>query len=185
MEENTEKITYQGKIIEVVEKTRKIKGEDKVFEFARRSPGTRLIVPEGDGIILSKEFRYELGDYDYRLPGGKVFDTLTEYNAFLAQEGDMTSAAKIAAIKEAKEEMGIVVKDISYLHTSVCGATVVWDLFYFLVNDFEKSKQDLEEGEIITTEVISKEKVREMCLNGKISEERSALALLKYLNQNR
>ena len=30
-------------------------------------------------IQLSKEFRSELNGYDYRLPGGKVFDTLEEY----------------------------------------------------------------------------------------------------------
>lgn len=183
--ENNEKITYQGRIIEVVEKTREIKGKEKVFEFARRSPGTRLIIPTEGGIMLSKEFRYELGDYDYRLPGGKVFDTLAEYNEYLTAGKDINEAAKVAAIKEAKEEMGILVKDISYLHTSVCGATVVWDLFYFVVDSFEKSQQELEEGEIITTEIITKEKVREMCLNGKISEERSALILLKYLNKNK
>lgn len=179
-----EKITYQGKIIEVVEKTREIKGKEKVFEFARRSPGVRLIIPKGDGILMSKEFRYELSDYDYRLPGGKVFDTLTEYNEFLKSEKDILEAAKQAAIKEGKEEMGIEIKDLEWIHTSVCGATVVWDLFYFVVKSFNEGIQELEEGEQITTEVISKDAVQKMCLRGTISEERSALVLLRYLNKN-
>ena len=140
-----ENIVYKGKIIEVVEKTREIKGKEKIVEFARRSPGVRLIIPTEGGILMTKEFRYELGDYDYRLPGGKVFDTLTEYTTFLESGADIAVAAQNAAIKEAKEEAGIDVKDISYTHTSVCGATVVWDLFYFVVITFEKSHQALED----------------------------------------
>ena len=69
-----EKVTYQGKIIEVVEKEVEQDGKIQTFEFARRSPGTRLIIPKGDKIILSKEFRHELGKYDYRLPRGEGFD---------------------------------------------------------------------------------------------------------------
>lgn len=169
-----EQITHQGKIIEVV--------QDGKFEFARRSPGARLIIPRGDQILITKEFRYELKAYDFRLPGGKVFDSLKEYNTALKAGVDIAEAAKQAAIKEASEETGIEVKDLSFFHKSVCGATVVWDLFYFVVNDFTETKQHLEEGEDITVEFIDKEKVKQMCLDGSISEERSALVLLRYLN---
>ncbi len=175
-----ETITYQGKIIEVVEKKVEVNGKEKTFELARRSPGVRLIVPTEGGIILSKEFRHELNGFDYHLPGGKVFDTLGEYNEFLKSGADIIEAAKAAAIKEAKEEMGIIVKDLSFFHKSVCGATVTWDLFYFVVNEFEKETQELEEGEDIVTEVVSVERAREMCLK-EMSEERSALVLLRYL----
>jgi ADP-ribose pyrophosphatase len=176
-----EKITYQGKLIEVVEKTVEINGKEKVFEFARRSPGVRLIIPTQDGILISKEFRHELGAYDFRLPGGKVFDSLEEYNAYLASGEDIIEPAKRAAIKEAKEELGIETNDITFFHKSVCGATVIWDLFYFIVNSHTKGLQTLEEGEDITEEVVSKERIKEMCLSGEISEERSALVVLRYL----
>lgn len=177
-----EKITHQGKIIEVVQKEVEHNGKTQIFEFARRSPGTRLIIPKGDKIIISKEHRHEINGYDYRLPGGKVYDSLEEYNKALELNVDISESAKKAAIKEAKEEVGIEVKDISFFHKSVCGATVVWDLFYFIVNDFNQFSQELEEGEDITIEEIEKSKVREMCLNGTISEERSALVLLRYLD---
>ena len=49
----------------------------------------------------------------------------------------------------------------------------------FLVND--EQIQNLEDGEDITFEFIDKEKVKEMCLSGEISEERSALVLLRYI----
>ena len=177
-----EKITHQGKIIEVVQKEVEHNKKTQIFEFARRSPGTRLIIPKGDKILISKEHRHEVGGYDYRLPGGKVYDSLEEYNKALELNIDISESAKRAAIKEAKEEVGIEVKDISFFHKSICGATVVWDLFYFIVNDFNQLSQELEEGEDIIIEEIERSKVIEMCLNGTISEERSALVLLRYLN---
>ena len=177
-----EKITYQGKIIEVVQREVTENEKTKTFEFARRSPGVRLLIPKGDKIILSKEFRHEVGGYDYRLPGGKVCDSLEEYNTSLENNLDINEMAKNAAIKEAREEVGIEVKDISFFHKSICGATMVWDLFYFVVKDFEESSQQLEDGEDITLELINREKAKEMCLNGTINEERSALVLLRYLN---
>ena len=107
---------------------------------------------------------------------------MEEYNKALELNVDISESAKKAAIKEAREEVGIEVKDISFFHKSICGATVVWDLFYFIVNDFNQLSQELEEGEDITIEEIEKSKVKEMCLNGTISEERSALVLLRYLD---
>jgi ADP-ribose pyrophosphatase YjhB (NUDIX family) len=178
-----EKITYQGRIIEVVEQEVDLGGKSKTFEYARRSPGVRLIIPKDDGILLSKEFRHELQTYDYRLPGGKVYDSLEEYNAALAGGVDIAEAAKQAAIKEAAEEAGLKITDLAFFHKSVCGATVVWDLFYFVVNGFEQQEQNLEEGEDIAMEWVSREQAEKMCLDGSMSEERSALILLKYLKK--
>ncbi|MDB5260271.1 MAG: hydrolase [Candidatus Nomurabacteria bacterium] len=177
-----EEIKYKGNIIEVVQKEVEQKGKKKTFEYARRSPGTRLIIPKGNTVLLTKEFRHEIKGYDYRLPGGKVYDTLEEYNNALASGIDIVQKAKEGAIKEAKEEAGIDVKNLSLFHKSVCGATIIWDLFYFEINEFNETSQKLEEGEDITSEFVDKEKVKHMCLDGSISEERSALVLLRYLN---
>lgn len=110
----SEQIVYQSKIVEVVQQKVKLGGEKKIFEFARRSPGTRLIIvtPENK-LLLSKEYRSELDGYDYRLPGGKVFDTLSEYNEFLVSGKDVIEKAKIAAAKEGLEETGIEIEDMN------------------------------------------------------------------------
>jgi ADP-ribose pyrophosphatase len=177
-----EKIAYKGKIIEVIEKEVEQAGKKLTFEYARRSPGVRLIIPKAGKILVSKEFRHEVGGYDYRLPGGKVFDTLEEYNHALEANADLLEAAKAAGIREAREEVGIEATKLSFFHTSICGATVIWDLHYFLVEAFDEAEQDLGEGEDISFEFLDKEKVRSMCLDGSISEERSALTLLRYLS---
>lgn len=176
-----EKITYQGRIIEVVENVVEQDGKERVFEYARRSPGVRLIIPKGDRILVTKEYRHELKGYDYRLPGGKVFDTLAEYNLALTDREDLAELAKAAAIKEAREEAGIEVEEASLFHRSICGATVIWDLYYFVVERFTETEQHLEEGEDIEVLLVEKEKLKKMCLDGSVSEERSALTLLRYI----
>ncbi len=179
-----EKTKYQGKIVEVVEFDVTQGGKNFVFEKARRSPGVRLIITDGDKILLSHEERHEQGGFDYRLPGGKVFDSAEEFHAGLAENPDLTDAAKRAAIKEAREEVGIEIKDAAFFHKSVCGTTIEWDLFYFVADKFTKTDQHLEDGEDISSEFVDKEKVREMCLDGSIKEERSALVLLRYLSNH-
>ncbi len=180
---------YKGKIVEVVEFDVTQAGKQLVFEKARRSPGVRLIVARGNDILITKEERHEQGGYDYRLPGGKVFDTLTEYTDALASGADMVMAAKKAAIKEAREEAYVEVKDASFLYRSVCGTTVEWDLFYFVAEESESldgasvdAERTVEEAEDISVEFMDRERVKQMCLDGSIKEERSALVLLRYLS---
>ncbi len=82
------------------------------------------------------------------------------------------------------EEAGIKAKSIKPFAVSVVGTTVKWDLHYFVVDDFEVAKQDLELGEVIAAEWKSYEDARSLCLAGGVSEERSALQLLRYLNKS-
>ena len=179
-----ETIKYQGKILEIVEFDVTQAGKNMVFEKARRSPGVRLIIPSEGKILLSREDRHEMGGYDYRLPGGKVIDKLTDYNAALTEGANIQEIAKEAAIREAREEVGLTVNaaDLSLFHISVCGTTVEWDLYYFIVNAFGKTEQEFDEGEDITIESFDRETTKRMCLDGSINEERSALTLLRYLS---
>lgn len=59
--------------------------------MVRRPPGIRALIvnKEKKQILLSKEFRYELNNWDYRLPGGKVFDSLNDYKKSLIQDDIM------------------------------------------------------------------------------------------------
>ena len=179
-----ETITHQGKHLEVVQfEVEVAPGKIQTFEKARRAPGTRLIIPTTIGLLLTKEFRHELKGYDYRLPGSKVFDSLDEYNAFLASSADILVPATAKAKAEAKEEAGVVTDDLEHFHTSHCGATVEWDLLYFIVGQHERTDQALELGENIEIVEVTTADAEMMCMDGRISEERSALVLLRYLNQ--
>src|SRR5437763_708903 len=85
-----EEIRYRGKLFEVISEPVEIDGKAFEFEKVRRSPGVRLIIRDGQGnILLTREFRRELSKFDYRLPGGKVFDSLIEFDEFKRSGGNI------------------------------------------------------------------------------------------------
>lgn len=182
---NEEEIKYKGRLFEVVSEPVEIDGKTFQFEKVRRSPGVRLIIRDGQGnILLTREFRRELSKFDYRLPGGKVFDSLDEFNQFKKENGDIIEKAKHAAIKESQEETGFTPDTIEYYSTSKLGATVEWDLHYFIasVDKSKQSEQQLEIGEDIEAIWFSEEEIKELILESdKFSEERSIATLVRFL----
>jgi 8-oxo-dGTP pyrophosphatase MutT (NUDIX family) len=154
----------------------------KTFEIARRAPGTRIIFARGRDFLLTREFRYELDRYDYRLPGGKVFDRLSDYQAALAEGVDIVDAAREAAMREAREEVGLEPIELQPWAVSACGATVKWDLYFFVCRAFNQlGGVHHESGEDLSHDWYSFDEVRAMCLDGRIDEERSAIQLLKVM----
>lgn len=178
-----EEIFAKGKLFELVHLK---KGDGRVFEIARRAPGVRLIIHDAANgkILLTKEYRHELAEWDYRLPGGKVFDSLDEYEAHRASGDDIEAAARTKAIEEAKQEAGVEIAELELYKKSVLGATVEWDLFVYATTDWQLSVegQELEVGEKIEADNwVTYDEARAMILGGSMQEERIALVLLQWL----
>lgn len=176
-----EKTVYSGKIFQIVEKPMNVGGDIKYFEIARRAPGVRVLIVHGNQILLTREFRTELDGYDYRLPGGKVFDTLEEYLNALDNNVEIDNLAREAAARECKEETGIVANHLDLFRLTKAGATIEWDLYYYIVNSFEEREQNLEDGEVIHPKWQTFEEAKKLCLTGKMKEDRSAGVLLQFL----
>lgn len=178
-----EDIFAKGKLFELVHKEQE---DGRVFEVARRAPGVRLIIhDEAAGkVLLTKEYRHELGEWDYRLPGGKVFDSLDEYEAFRISGDDIVEAAKRQGIIEGQQEAGIAIATLTVYKKSVLGATVEWDLYVMESTDWQTlvAGQELEVGEKIDADTwVTYEEARKMALDGSMQEERIALILLQWL----
>ncbi|MGE3769584.1 MAG: NUDIX domain-containing protein [Bdellovibrionales bacterium] len=183
-----EDATYKGKLFTVIEQTHDFSGKQKVFEQVRRAPGCRLIIRnEKSEFLITREWREELKAFDLRLPGGKVFDTLPEYEVALAANQPMADAARNAAAIEGAEEAGIVVEDAELLAISKCGATITWDLYYFLITKWSPREggQNLGLGENITITWMPAADVKAACLDGRFSEERSAIQLLRLIEKEK
>lgn len=168
-----ESIAFQGKIGEIVHTTQK---DGRIFERYRRAPGTRLIIISPDNkILVTKEYRHETGSVDLRLPGGKVRDTIEEYHELLESSKDIAEAARETAVKEALEETGLTVHDPKFLVKANSGATVEWDLYYFLVTKYDEHPdgQQLEHGEDIEVAWATVEELKEAITNGHMNEWRS------------
>src|SRR5262245_50284096 len=70
----------RGRIFRLItQRMRLSDGSELDFEFAERAPGVRVLLTDGKNILLTKEWRVEIHAWDYRLPGGKVVDSLKEY----------------------------------------------------------------------------------------------------------
>jgi 8-oxo-dGTP pyrophosphatase MutT (NUDIX family) len=178
-----ERVVYEGKHFEVVRQPYRIGKNVVEFERVQRSPGTRLIVVRDRQLLLTKEFRAEFNDYDYRLPGGKVFDSLEEYQDARKKGRDILQSAERAARKECEEECGLVPKKLTHYAISAGGSMVTWDLYYFIVADFAQHPkgQQLKDGEAIEPVWFSFEDVKRLCIEGKIQEDRTVGVLLRFL----
>lgn len=174
----SESIVFSGKIGEVVHF---IQPDGRVFEQYRRSPGTRIVIvsPEGK-ILITEEHRHESESVDLRLPGGKVCDTLEEYTFLRQSKGNVLDAAMNGAIREAHEETGLIIKNPQFLVKANAGSTVEWDLYYFLVREFEPapSGQQLETGEQIKVTWMTATEIRQAIAEGRMQEWRSVGVLL-------
>lgn len=180
-------VAYRGKMFEIVT----WEGKPGIkFEAAVRAPGVRLLIEtEKDGtkaLLMTKEVRREAGGYDFRLPGGKVFDSLEELDTHRESGRDIALFAEIAAKKEGKEEAGISGGEYIPLEVSKAGASVEWDLHYFKITNAEIGEQDLEEYEQgdIETVVLSAKEVFEKLSKREIKEGRSADMLWSWLKNN-
>lgn len=187
MAQNQEEIFAAGKLFELVHL---LQPDGRVFEVARRAPGVRLIIPniQEQTVLLTREFRKELNGWDYRLPGGKVFDSLSEFEEFRKSKQDISVPATKKAKEEAREEAGIEVGELELFKKSVLGATVEWDLYVFEAKSWKASVdgQQLESGEEIEADTwMTFDDVERAVLNGKMLEERIALILLQWINAQR
>lgn len=177
-------IVYKGKMFEVVTWEGK---PGVMFEAAVRAPGVRLIIEtEKNGtaaLLMTRELRREAGGYDYRLPGGKVFDTLDEMDLHRQQGSDIAPVALMAAEKEGREEAGISGGIYNLLEVSRTGASVEWDLHYFIVQNASFGEQELEDHEQgdIETVVLSAQEIFEKLSRREIKEGRSADILWSWL----
>ncbi len=177
-------IRYSGLIFDIIQQDMQIGNKIKIFELARRSPGVRVIIVDGNKMLVTKEYRTEIKGWDFRLPGGKVFDSLEEYRTAADSGKDMEDFARDAAKKEALEETGIVIDDIKYFATSGTGGpTVLWDMYYFVADKFHLSDsgQMLEPGENITYEWMNFYDVKKLCLDGSFKEDRTVANILRFL----
>jgi hypothetical protein len=180
-------IAYRGKMFEVVTWEGK---PGVMFEAAVRAPGVRLLIEtQKDGmkaLLMTQEVRREAGGVDIRLPGGKVFDSLDELDAFREKGEGITPLAKAAAEKEGKQEAGISGGEYEEIGVSKAGASVEWDLHYFKVIGADMGEQELEENEKgdIETIILSAEEIFEKLTKREIKEGRSADMLWSWLQEN-
>lgn len=182
-------IVYKGKMFEVINWEPK---PGVVFEVAVRAPGVRLIIEteknRSKALLMTREVRYEREKpiTDFRLPGGKIFDSLDQLDIHRKSGGDIAPLAEAAAKKEGLEEAGISGGEYTLVEVSKAGTSVEWDLHYFKVVNASIGEQELEEHEKgdIETVILSAGEIFEKLSKREIKEGRSADMLWSWLYNN-
>ncbi len=183
-------IKYQGKMFEIVEFEAK---PGYIYETAVRAPGVRLLIEYTKdnqlGLLMTQELRRGRHEniLDYRLPGGKVFDSLQEYNNAKENNIDIKEEALKQAKVEAQQEAGIIGGDFIPIGIARAGGSVEWDLHYFIVKNCTLGEQNLtEEEKMDNVEVVflSVNEIFEKLKNKEINEGRSADVIWTWLVNN-
>jgi ADP-ribose pyrophosphatase len=161
-------VVFKGKWFEVIQEPITLPDSRVILmEWVCRRDGVRIIARREDGaVLITDEYRSELGRRDFRLPGGKVDDSDTPIEA---------------AKKELQEETGFRATDWNQFGSSQAFATVRYSLHFFEARGLVLDPVDHDEGEDVRVCWFPVEEVVQMALDGRIGEDLSALQLLRLL----
>jgi ADP-ribose pyrophosphatase len=156
----------------VVEQTAVVmpNGREVLMEWVSRPAGVRVIARRDDGcVLITLEYRHELGRRDYRLPGGKV-------------EGDNTPLE--AAQEELRQETGFEASRWQFLGATQAFTMVRYSLHYFLAEGLTSTAPVADdEGEDIVVRWFTLPTAARMALDGRLGEDLSALQILRLADR--
>lgn len=173
------RVRYRGDHVGVVE--RPMAGEDGVetVERARRSPGVRLLVERDDDLLLVPDGPQGPGEPTWRLPGGPVFDSLPAFDVVAYGDRALRGVVDERAPAILREQVGLDPAAAEHLFALPAGPGVEFDLHYYAVSRYRPAPR---EGDPADAAWVSRADARRACLDGRVPEGRSALALLRWLD---
>jgi len=126
---------YNGYLFEVYEWNQKLfNGDMAVYEGIRRRPTVQVIVVHKNKIVLLKESQ-ALNMNKISIPGGQINDG---------------EEPKTAAIRELKEETGMVAEEMLLWREWEFTPEIEWESYYFIAKNCKKvSELNLDPGEMI------------------------------------
>lgn len=141
-------------------------GKEGIFGIVTMNPGsTVLAITQALTVFVTREYKYGLGNYSIELVSGAL---------------NPGESALEAAQRELEEEIGYTAGrwlDAGLLHPFT---TIVDSPNYmFIALELEKSRQNLDEGEVLTFEELPFAEAHQMVMDGKITHGASCLLLLK------
>ena len=160
---------FKGKVVTLLKDQVLCPNGNLAYREVIKHPGGAAIlcVTENDEILLERQFRYAYYDVIYEIPAGKLEYGENPYDA---------------AMREFEEETGNKAKELIHLTDiyPTCGYSSEI-IYLYLAKNYTKTKKNLDEDEIIETELIKMDKVLEMIENGQIRDAKTICALFTYL----
>lgn len=146
-------------------------GKTSTREFVTH-PGAACVVAvdEDDNILMVKQYRYPVSKVMYEVPAGKLDSGEEPINC---------------ARRELEEETGYKANNFDLIGSLYPAPAYSNEIIYiYLATKLTKTNMSLDEDEFLVCEKIKISKVLEMIMNGQITDAKTQIAVLKYLQLN-
>ena len=159
---------YTGRIVNVYSDDVVLPdGNDAKREVVTHPGGSCVVaITENDEVYLVKQYRYPIEEYLIEVPAGKR---------------DNQEDPFITAQRELEEEVGLLADTWIDLGSCFSSPGIFTErLYLYAALDLKPGHQHLDEGEYLAVEKIPFEKAIAMVMDGRITDSKTQLALLKY-----
>lgn len=167
----TRERVFDGKLLKVNKDKILLPNDKEAYrEWIEHNGACAIVyVDEDNNILLEKQFRYPFGKTIIELPAGKLDSVLEDH--------------KECAIREFREETGLISKDMTYLgETGLALAYSNEVIYIYYTNVVEKGETEFDNDEFLTSFKIPFEKALEMCNNGEIIDSKTIIGINLYNN---
>ncbi len=164
----TSKTLYEGKILTLKKDEVLLDNGNTAFREVVHHSGGSTVLCEKDGkILFVRQFRYPYKKEILELPAGKL---------------NVGETPKETAIRELKEEAGVIAKDLELLFECYPSPGYTDEIIYiYKANEFTLDEACLDEDEFLSAIWIEKSKVKEMIKNQEIKDGKTLIALLTII----
>ena len=158
---------YNGKIIDVTREKVLLENKSEAYREVVHHSGGVCILPINDKgeVLFVRQFRYPFKEVLLEIPAGK------------RENGE---DPKECGLRELKEEVGAVSKDITFLGKLY--PTVAYDtevIYMYMAQNLSFGEQKLDEDEFLDIVKIPLDKAYKMVLNDEIPDAKTQIAILK------
>lgn len=166
----SEKI-FEGKIINLRVDTVELQNQKyaKREIVEHRGASAIIAINDKDEILLVKQYRKSIEDYTIELPAGKI---------------DVSEEPVDCAYRELKEETGYQAKDMTKVYEFYSSPGFSNEKIHLYITEgIIFTEAQLDEDECIDVITVNKEKAKEMVNSSQISDSKTIVGILYWLNR--
>lgn len=163
----TSEEVFKGRLLHVFrDEARLPDGSTSTREWIKH-PGASAVLPvfENGDVMLVKQFRYPMGQIFYEVPAGKI---------------DPAETPADTAMRELREEAGLVCRDVRYIGHFYPGIGYTDEVIHLYVAwNIESFEQNVDDDEFLLKERLPFKDALERVHSGEISDGKTMIALLR------
>lgn len=161
------KEVFKGKLLHVYYDQAQLPDGSQSSREWIKHPGACAVVPvfENGDIMLIRQFRYPMKQIFWEVPAGKI---------------DAGEAQDTTALRELKEEAGLVTRDFRYVGHFYPGIGYSDEIIHiYLAWNLESMEQQTDDDEFVIRERIPFTEALDMVHSGEINDGKTAICLLR------